>query len=89
MKTIMMILVMLTVLPVQAEEKAFRTHTQTSTSPSPRGDTEMGADATSSGTDITDEDIQAQEDLEGNVIYMPDEKDNEPKTEEQEELIKN
>lgn len=30
-------------------------------SPSPEGDTRMGADAASSGTDITDKELQAQE----------------------------
>lgn len=35
---------------------------QSSTSPSPQGDTRMGADAATSGTDVTDKEIQAQED---------------------------
>ncbi len=30
--------------------------------PAPRDDTRMGADAAESGTDITDQDVQAQED---------------------------
>lgn len=34
----------------------------TSSSPSPQGDTRMGADAANSGTDVTDKEIQAQED---------------------------
>ncbi len=33
-----------------------------SSSPSPHGDTRMGADAATSGTDVTDKEIQAQED---------------------------
>ena len=38
------------------------------TSPSPDGDTRMGADAATSGTDITDKELQALEDK----IYKPD-----------------
>ena len=34
----------------------------TSSSPSPHGDTRMGADAANTGTDVTDKEIQAQED---------------------------
>lgn len=33
-----------------------------STSPSPQGDIRMGADAVTTGTDVTDKEIQAQED---------------------------
>lgn len=36
-----------------------------SNSPSPHGDTRIGADAASSGTNISDKDIQAQEDHKG------------------------
>ena len=87
MKTIMILLVLLASAQAFAVEKLYR---KTDTSHSQRGDTQMGADATSSGTDITDQDLQAQEDLEGNVIYLPDDQldDDETKSEEQEEIIK-
>lgn len=35
---------------------------QSATAPSPQGDTRMGADAANSGTDVTDQELQAQED---------------------------
>jgi hypothetical protein len=37
--------------------------------PAPYGDTRMGADAAGSGTDITDQDIQAQEDKKGDIHW--------------------
>lgn len=37
--------------------------------PAPHGDTRMGADAAESGTDITDQDIQAQEDKKGEIKW--------------------
>lgn len=52
--------------------------------PVPHGDTRMGADAAGSGTDITDQDIQEQEDKKG-VIKWGSESDDLP-IEEQDDL---
>lgn len=43
--------------------------------PAPHGDTRMGADAAESGTDITDQDIQAQEDKKGEMKWDLDSKE--------------
>jgi hypothetical protein len=51
------------------KSQAKSSHEKSYQRPAPHGDTRMGADAANSGTDITDQDIQAQEDKRGNTEW--------------------